>query len=395
MHFRYLLSACLAVLAGALCSAPALANDLGSQHQGRLSLSSRQVPLPIGEWTVVGHGTNKLVSGAPGAFGMIENTILARRVDGRIDALIEINVNRLPVSNGWGSANACSAKDGLATVAFYKTGVDGFCLFVQPTELGAPNAPGPDAWLAARPLLHEGASPPSDLWLTVGFRVSDRRDVLDVRYHFDPSRLNLQPVPAQDWKLEAVLKAPDRYAAVNQLTTWGGLAAGLVQDGFWNSLSEQTATAALPNPWEVAISADTANGHPSTAATGRVSATARVDALDKLLASGVISAADHAAYLKAINDENAKPPPNPDDYYRLLGFKVISFNFFRVSVDYILAFVVTVNSLISGYITATIVATHSVAQVFNDMWWDNYIATQANSNTVDFVYIGSRSEGVS
>ena len=126
-----------------------------------------------------------------------------------------------------------------------------------------------------------------------------------------------------------------------------------------------------------------------------MSATARVDALDKLLASGVISAADHAAYLKAINDENAKHPPNPDDYYRLLGFKVISFNFFRVSVDYILAFVVTVNSLISGYITATIVATHSVAQVFNDMWWDNYIATQANSNTVDFVYIGSRSEGVS
>src|SRR3546814_12098169 len=76
--------------------------------------------------------------------------------------------------------------------------------------------------------------------------------------------------------------------------------------------------------------------------------------------------------------------------------KVASFNFFRVSVDYVLAFVVTVNSLVSGYITASIVAFHSVAQVFNDMWWDNYIANQtANSaDRVDFVHIGARNGGV-
>ena len=120
---------------------------------------------------------------------------------------------------------------------------------------------------------------------------------------------------------------------------------------------------------------------------------ARIAAQDELAATGATSAADRAAYLKAIMA--VPPPPTPDDYYRLLGAKVVSFNFFRVSVDYILAFVVTVNTLVSGYITATIVATHSVAQVFNDMWWDNYIATQANSNTVDFVYIGDRAEGVS
>jgi len=77
--------------------------------------------------------------------------------------------------------------------------------------------------------------------------------------------------------------------------------------------------------------------------------------------------------------------------------KVVSFNFFRVSVDYILAFVVTVNSLVSGYITASIVAFHSVAQVFNDMWWDNYIAAQAKSSAsqTDFVYIGVRTGSVS
>src|SRR3546814_1328929 len=87
---------------------------------------------------------------------------------------------------------------------------------------------------------------------------------------------------------------------------------------------------------------------PATAAAGepigRAALPQRLAALDALVESGTISAADHAAYLEAIGD--APPPPSPDDYYRLLGMKVASFNFFRVSVDYVLAFVVTVNSLV-------------------------------------------------
>jgi len=273
--------------------------------------------------------------------------------------------------------------------------VDGFCMFVVSTELGGADAPGPQSWNAVRTALHDGSTSPSPVWLTVGFRISDRRDVLDVRYHLDPSRLGFPPLMARDWTVEAVLAAPERYSAVNQLVAWGGLAAGLVEDGFQGALAGRPTVTALPNAWDVPVPKDAADAIPSNDALGRASRTARIAALDALANSGTISKADHDAYLKAIED--VPPPPNPDDYYRLLGAKVVSFNFFRVSVDYLLAFVVTVNAAISGYITATIVATHSVAQVFNDMWWDNYIATQAKANTsvVDFVYAGVHREGMS
>ncbi len=379
----------LALVAVLLFCGPAYAAQSGDQHSGRFEVLGRQVPLPEGDWTVLGHGTNTLTSGDPGAYGTIDNVILARQSDGRIDGLVEINANRLPVSGGWGTAGDCSRDDSLARVAFYKTPVDGFCLFVVPTELGAASAPGPQAWSSVVPALHATPRPPSPVWLTVGFRVSDRLDVLDVRYHLDPGRLGFSSTTASDWTVETVLATPKRYNAVNQLTAWGGLAAGLVADGFRGALDGPQAVA-LPNAWDVPVPKDTIDAVTGGEAQGRVSRAARIAALDRLAASGTISASDHAAYLKAIED--LPPPPTPSDYYRLLGAKVVSFNFFRVSVDYILAFVVTVNSLISGYITATIVATHSVAQVFNDMWWDNYIANQAkaNTSTVDFVYVGVR-----
>ena len=379
----------LAVALLSLASTGASAIETGSRHTGRLDLTIRQVPLPEGEWTVLGYGANSLTSGAPGAYGIIENVILARRAGDRIDGLVEINTNRLPVKDGWGTANDCVRENSLARVAFYKTPVDGFCMFVVPTELGAADAPGPQTWTAVRPALHDGTAPPSPVWLTVGFRASDRRDVLDIRYHLDPNRLGFKPLIASEWTVEAVLAKPERYSAVNQLTAWGGLAAGLIQDGFRGVLAGKPATP-LPNAWEVPVPKQAGDAVHGGNAQGRVSRSARIAALDELAASGAISQADHAAYLKAI--EELPPPATPDDYYRLLGAKVVSFNFFRVSVDYILAFVVTVNSLISGYITAAIVATHSVAQVFNDMWWDNYIANQAkaNTSTVDFVYVGVR-----
>lgn len=381
------LSACLFA-----CTAPAAAAEVGQTTTARVEILNRQVPLPTGEWTVVGRGTNSLTSGDPGAYGTIENAILARRTQGRIDALVEINVNRLPVAGGWGVAGDCTRTDGLAAVAFYKTPVDGFCMFAVPTAIGDPSAPGPAAWSAARPQLLEGG-PPSAVWLTLGFRISDRRDVLDVRYHLDPRLLGFRSTSARDWTVEAVLAAPERYSAVNQLTAWGSLAAGLVQNGFHGAMSK--AAPPLPNPWEIAPPKDPITNGAAAQSMVKHSRSQRLAALDELVAAGAISAADHQAYLKAIEGE--APPPSPDDYYRLLGMKVVSFNFFRVSVDYILAFVVTVNSLVSGYITASIVAFHSVAQVFNDMWWDNYIAAQTKSatSTTDFVYIGVRAGRVS
>jgi uncharacterized membrane protein len=84
------------------------------------------------------------------------------------------------------------------------------------------------------------------------------------------------------------------------------------------------------------------------------------------------------------------PPPTTEDYYKSLAAKTASYNFFRVSVDYLLAYIVTSDATISGYITASIVFFHSIAQVINDVAWDSYINGQRRdgSELVEFHYIG-------
>src|SRR3546814_15968995 len=110
---------------------------------------------------------------------------------------------------------------------------------------------------------------------------------------------------------------------------------------------------------------------PATAAAGepigRAALPQRLAALDALVESGTISAADHAAYLEANGD--APPPPSPDDYNRLHDMKVASFNFFRVSVDYVLAVVVTVIHLGWGSIHAQLGGLQRLGQVFHVQWW--------------------------
>lgn len=122
---------------------------------------------------------------------------------------------------------------------------------------------------------------------------------------------------------------------------------------------------------------------------GRAGKAARKRALDRLVKEEVIVAEDLAAYRAAVED--VAPPPTIEDYYTNLAQKTASFNLFRVSVDYLLAFLVTANPAVSGYITASIVFFHSIAQVLNDMSWDSYIAGQQRdgSELVEFHYIGT------
>jgi uncharacterized membrane protein len=122
-------------------------------------------------------------------------------------------------------------------------------------------------------------------------------------------------------------------------------------------------------------------------AVGRASKAARKRALQELAAEGVIREDDLASYFAAV--DNTAPPPTLEDYYQTLVAKMISFNLFRVSVDYLLAYIVTVSAAVSGYITASIVVTHSMAQIANDLAWDSYIAGQRKdgSELVEFGYI--------
>ncbi|WPZ36030.1 hypothetical protein T8K17_07770 [Thalassobaculum sp. OXR-137] len=372
--------AAAAALSFCVWSMPALALEVGETLTGYAELQGRQVPLPEGEWVVAGLGNNTIVSGVAGAYGTIENAVLLQFNGDKARGIVEINTNTISVTEGWGTTDACLRDGVLAKLNLYRTAVDGFCYFV--TETAQPVTGGTDAWKAAKAFTAERGYAMPQEWLTVGFRLSNRHDILDARYHFDGLELGTLAPSMTTWSPETVVTDPDKYAVVNDLNAWAGLTSELFESGLRGRLAEKLHGRSVPQPLAVL---ETGTIDPS--AVGRASKAARKRALQELAAEGVIREDDLASYFAAV--DNTAPPPTLENYYQTLVAKMISFNLFRVSVDYLLAYIVTVSAAVSGYITASIVVTHSMAQIANDLAWDSYIAGQRKdgSELVEFDYI--------
>lgn len=370
----------LATLSLTVWTASAAALEVGETLTGYAELRGRQVPLPEGDWTVAGLGNNTIVSGVAGAYGTIENAVLLQLNGDKVRGIVELNTNAISVTEGWGTTDSCLRDGVLAKLNLYRTAVDGFCYFV--TETSRPVAGGAEAWQQAKAFAAEQGYALPQEWLTVGFRLSNRHDILDARYHFDGLELGTLAPSVTVWTPETVVADPDKYAVVNDLNAWAGLTSELFEAGLRGRLAEKLHGLSVPQPLAVL---ETGSVDPS--AIGRASKAARKRALEELAADGVIRQDDLAAYFAAV--DNTAPPPTLESYYQTLVAKMISFNLFRVSVDYLLAFIVTVNAAVSGYITAAIVVTHSMAQIANDLAWDSYIAGQRKdgSELVEFDYI--------
>lgn len=372
-----------------LSAAGAQALETGEVLTGYAELRGRQVPLPDGEWTVAGMGHNSVVSGVAGAYGAIDNAVLLQLNGNKVRGVVEINTNAISVTEGWGTTDACLRDDVLAKLNLYRTAVDGFCYFVAETRRPA-GVGGTDAWQAAQAYAAENGFALPQEWLTVGFRLSNRHDILDARYHFDGLELGTLAPSIAVWSPETVVADPAKYAVVNDLNAWAGLTSELFETGLRGRLAERLHGFSVPQPLVLVE-----DGSVDPSAIGRASKAARKRALQDLADEGVIREDDLGTYFSAV--DNTAPPPTLENYYQTLVAKMISFNLFRVSVDYLLAFIVTVNAAVSGYITASIVVTHSMAQIANDLAWDSYIAGQRKdgSELVEFNYIQQPAEPVS
>jgi len=157
---------------------------VGEVAQGAVSLHGRAVPLPPGEWTVVGRGYGRIAGESPGAYGTILGMVLAQAPAGLVEGLVLVATNALPVQEGWGPPAECGN-----AALLYATDIR-----VQNRSLSCGHArvmPAPGlalgqapAWPAARAEMERrGWRLPSEIILA-GVRVGDRRDVLDVRYGF-------------------------------------------------------------------------------------------------------------------------------------------------------------------------------------------------------------------
>ncbi len=370
----------LLVMIASIATAPtqAAALSVGDKFSNHLTLGNKQIPLPAGEWVLAGLGTQPFTMPALGAFGTIQTAVLFLPRGDQIDAVLEVNANTIPVNDGWGRTKAC--KDGgqqLLLVTHYKTGWETSCAFVEPTRFGAESA-GPPAWEQARGFARQAKLRMPDLWLTAGFRVSDRQDLVDARFHFNPAltvgaaAANLNQL--SDWSAAAVKDDPLRLGAVQVVSAWTSGFDVWVERGVRNQITD------TPGPMpEVAA-------YTSSAPFVDM----KLRDLDQLYRDGRIT---WAAYLAQSQKATTEVPVFTVQTSLLSNAvkKNISFRSLGTFVDYGIAYVVTASNAVSWGIALTINATDSVWFVLNDQHWDDYytkLNTHDSERLVDFTYIG-------
>jgi uncharacterized membrane protein len=362
----------------ACASAHAASPAVGDTISGQFVLGAKQIPLPAGDWVLAGRGNQAFTMPSLGAFGAIETAILFRVRDGHIRAVVEINANAIPVNDGWGRTASCKAEQPpFLLITRYTTGWETSCLFVQPMFFGAAS-PGPKAWEQAREFANRANLAMPETWITAGFRVSDRQDLIDARYHFDPTLLlGLSGAsfhhPA-DWSAETVDKDPLRRGAVEIVSSWASGFDAWVERGLRNQID------AAPGPM------------PELAAYEMLTpfVDAKLRDLDSLYREDRIAP---DSYLTQSANATTEVPVFQQRTSLLSNSvkKNISFRSFGTFVDYGIAYLVTASTALSWGIALTINATDSVWFVLNDQYWDRHYAKLNNHDSerlVDFVYLG-------
>ncbi|HYH22659.1 MAG TPA: DUF2061 domain-containing protein [Azospirillum sp.] len=180
----------MSLAAVALASAPAAAGD--ERYAGHFALAGKQIPLPEGEWVLAGQGGT-----AP-----FESAVLVQLSGGDVRAFVIATTNTEPAEAGWGLTRDCSRSDFDFAAIQYVSAMDGACRFVNRVTTSARPDSSP-AWIAAAETAARKDWTLPSLWLMAGVRITDRRDVVDVRYHF----LGGVPEIAAAWTEQALAKA--------------------------------------------------------------------------------------------------------------------------------------------------------------------------------------------
>ena len=242
-------AAALMMLVGAAWPTQAAVAPIGTVFRTLIDLQDKQIPLPQGDWVLVGDGFELMPSLPGGGAGdAIESVVLFRVEGNAVPAFIIAHRNGIGVGHGWGVAGDCSRDDIHAAVSYEAAGHHGFCGFVNHVVTAADEQSAP-SWRQA--VAYAGAHglvlPPT--WLMAGFRLSDAADVLDVRYHFDPALAGLATPAATSWSDSRWAKAAVAGMPAGTDEGWGDAAwrwAGYA--AFW-----RTEPSAEPSARAVAV----------------------------------------------------------------------------------------------------------------------------------------------
>lgn len=201
-------------------------------YVGAIELAGRHIPLPEGSWLQAGISNDSAGPAEPRPYGAIETMVLFKIVDGAVDSFITLRANSLPIEGGWGAAAECSRDDIHFVSVSYLSAHESLCGFVNHV-VTAREARSSPAWAEALRLARVRGWKLPQTWIMAGFRVTDRHDALDLRYHLNPERGGF-PVDRGDWASSAwsrgaVADAPPRKAIIDGLARWVMEASGPVQ----------------------------------------------------------------------------------------------------------------------------------------------------------------------
>lgn len=151
---------------------------------GFLAVEGKQVPLPDGTWVIADRPPSP---GTPTTSTSVVSVVLMRLDGNRVDAAIVIQTNRMNRRVKWGSAPLCASTSLYFAHILYASEYDSSCAYAAYVANSRDGGTGIDpAWSQATQVAAlRGWHLPS-IWVDVAFRVTDRRDALQIRYLFDP-----------------------------------------------------------------------------------------------------------------------------------------------------------------------------------------------------------------
>jgi len=376
---RHMLCA-VALLAGLAWSGTSQAQGTlptGSTVERMLRIDGKQVPLPGGSWVVAADTASDWNDGSYGAFGYLRTLLLFRVVGSRIDAILEVNTNVLPTTDGWGMAANCSRTDLVLAVVRYRAGWDGSCYFVTHTLLAREPTP---AWRKAREFAVLKGWQVSRIWLTAGFRTTDRSDVLDVRFHFAPETRGIAPEHVDRWQDSGWMAAsldndPQRAAFARAVSDWTVTYSTLIDAGLKNRLQNDDAIA-LPQAVNAAPAADVI--------------ARRLAELELLRQAGTITPEEYAAQTQALKEHGLGSSSTAPDLSMVTAVKAVSYRVI-VSISHIFVdYYWTGSYVAAGALEILQITINSTKFYFHELAWAKYMGVPRtdSARTVDFRYIG-------
>jgi uncharacterized membrane protein len=166
---------CLAALPNAAV-ADALP-EVGQSIADHVELFGKRILLPPGEWRVASESFGRVVGEDPGPYGTIGSVLLTRAAEDAMPSFVLISTNAAPVVGGWGPPPECANEAVLWQSVAEPRDLHNACTFVVAARAGRIAA-----WSGDPSVYH--LLPP---WaLVAGFRVSDRKDVVEARYGVVP-----------------------------------------------------------------------------------------------------------------------------------------------------------------------------------------------------------------